>query len=408
VENAGNAQEKLLVLLVNDLDGHRVELSALDIADIDRSSGVLREKRGGQNVERVRLGGATLMAFHEYVSRREGREPALFVDDQGKRWTHSETTLVIDQVAERAGLSFDQKSFRFSGPTKERTPRIATKAASKDLFYLYGIVSHPIRRRIVEVLGGEGPTSFTTLKNRVDAKVGTLYYHLDMLKGLVSQDSQKRYLLTSVGMDAYSRLQSSEYVDSTSLLVQNLPEDRGIVERVSNVLALGPLWPMVVAGSILPKVGAIGLVGLGAFLVYQARLETVLLFLNPVLTGSMLLSLEFLVSWIIVYGMSDLVGTLMFHRKGEHLALLLATGYALAPLLAFSVWWNLVIYYSFRTSFVSTFIFSRILLIILQAWALGMLAKAVSVVKGLRLERAAVVGLVVAYVNILTAFLRGA
>jgi hypothetical protein len=165
---------------------------------------------------------------------------------------------------------------------------------------------------------------------------------------------------------------------------------------------------MLVADSILPKVGAIGLVGLGAFLVYQARLETVLLFLNPVLTGSMLLSLEFLVSWIIVYGMSDLVGTLMFHRKGEHLALLLATGYALAPLLAFSVWWNLVIYYSFRTSFVSTFIFSRILLIILQAWALGMLAKAVSVVKGLRLERAAVVGLVVAYVNILTAFLRGA
>jgi hypothetical protein len=79
----------------------------------------------------------------------------------------------------------------------------------------------------------------------------------------------------------------------------------------------------------------------------------------------------------------------------------------LAPLLAFSVWWNLVIYYSFRTSFVSTFIFSRILLIILQAWALGMLAKAVSVVKGLRLERAAVVSLVVAYMNILIAYLRG-
>jgi hypothetical protein len=348
------------------------------------------------------------MAFHEYISHRGSQESALFVDDLGRRQINDEITRVIGQIAERAGLLFDHKTFRFGAPPKERTPRIATKAASKDLFYLYGIVSHPLRRKIVEVLGSEGPTSFTTLKKHVDAKVGTLYYHLDMLKGLVSQDSQKRYLLTSVGTDAYSRLQSSEYVDSTSLLVQNLPENRGLVERVSSVLALGPLWPMLVADSILPKVGAIGLVGLGAFLVYQARLETVLLFLNPVLTGSMLLSLEFLVSWIIVYGMSDLVGTLMFHRKGEHLALLLATGYALAPLLAFSVWWNLVIYYSFRTSFVSTFIFSRILLIILQAWALGMLAKAVSVVKGLRLERAAVVGLVVAYVNILTAFLRGA
>jgi hypothetical protein len=407
VENAASDQERFIVLLVSDLDGHRVELSDLNISDIDRSSNVLSPKRGGHSVERVRLGAATLMAFHEYISRRRGQEPALFVEDQGKRQTTDEIMRVLDQIAERAGLLFDHKSFRFGSPPKERTPRIATKAASKDLFYLYGIVSHPLRRKIVEVLGGEGPTSFTTLKRRVEAKVGTLYYHLDMLKGLVAQDSQKRYQLTSVGVDAYTRLQSSEYVESSSLLVQNLPENRGLVERVASVLALGPLWPRVVAGSILPKIGAVGLVGLGAYLVYLARLETVLLFLNPVLTGSTLLSLEFISAWIIVYGIADIVGTFLFHRKGEHIALLLATGYALTPLLGFALWWNLVVYYSFRTPLVSTFVFSRVLLIVLQAWSLGILAQAVSSVKGLRLERAAVVSLSVAYMNILIAYLRG-
>jgi hypothetical protein len=407
VENAGSAQERLLVLLVNDLDGHNVALSKLNISDIDQSSGVLRVKADGQNAERVRLSGATLMAFHEYLSRRESQDPALFVSDQDKKLTNDEITRVLDQIAERAGLLFDHKTLRFRAPPKERTPRIATKVASKDLFYLYGIVSHPLRRKIIEVLGGEGPTSFTTLKKRVDAKVGTLYYHLDMLKGLVSQDSRKRYQLTSVGADAYTRLQSSEYVESSSLLVQNLPENRGPAERVASVLALGPLWPGLVAGSLLPKIGAVGLVGLGAFLVYLARLETVLLFLNPVLTGSTLLSLDFILAWIIVYGMADTVGTFLFHRKGEHIALLLATGYALTPLLGFAVWWNLVIYYSFRTPLVSTFVFSRVLLIILQAWSLAILAQAVSSVKGLRLERAAVVSLAVAYMNILIAYLRG-
>jgi hypothetical protein len=406
VENAGSAQERFLVLLLNDLDGHRIELSDLNVSDIDRSSGILRVRRSGQSAGRVRLGGATLMTFHEYISRRDGQEPALFVSDQGARQINDEITRVLDQIAERAGLLFDHETVRFSAPRKGRTPRIATKVASKDLFYLYGIVSHPLRRKIIEVLG-EGPTGFTTLKKRVDAKVGTLYYHLDMLKGLVSQDSQKRYQLTSVGVDAYKRLQSSEYVESSSLLVQNLPENRGIVERVASVLAFGPLWPGLVAGSIVPKIGAVGLVGVGAFLVFQARLETVLLFLNPVLAGSTLLALEFVLAWVVVYGIADIVGTLLFHRKGEHLALLLATGYALTPLLGFAVWWNLVIYYSFRTPLVSTFVFSRVLLIILQAWSLAILARAVSSVKGLRLERAAVVSLAVAYMNVLTAYLRG-
>jgi len=407
VENAGSPRERLLVLLVNDLDKKKIEIANVNISDIDRTTRLLRFKHSDQSLERVRLSNATIVALHQYISGRGGQESRLFVDGEGKPQSMDDLRGVLAQISDRAGLQFDRETLRFSEPWRDKPPRIATKTASKDLFYLYGIVSHPLRRKIVEVLGGEGPTSFTTLKKRVDAKVGTLYYHLDMLKGLVSQDSQKRYQLTTVGADAYARLQSSEYVESSSLLAQNLGERRGGLERVARFFALGPLWPVLVLDTILPKIGSIALVGLGAFLAYQARLETVLLFLNPMLTSSTLLSIEFITSWIIVYGIADLVGTFWFHRNGEHLALLMATGYALTPLLGFSVWWNLVIYYSFRTPLVSTFVFSRILLIILQVWSLGLLAEAVSAVKGLRLERAVVVSLVVAYVNILVAYLRG-
>jgi hypothetical protein len=407
LENAGTARDRLLVLLVTDLDKHAIDPSSLHISDIDVPSKLLRIKGDNQSIDRAKLSSATISAFHQYISHRTSQDQTLFLDDNGKPETIQYINGILGQIAERTGIHFDPTTSQFNEPRKDKLPRIATPTASKDMFYLYGIVSHPLRRKIVEILGDEGPTSFTTLKKRTEAKVGTLYYHLDMLKGLVSQDSQKKYVLTTTGNTAYTKLQSSEYVENTAELVRNIPSRTGPLEKIAGILTLTRLWPALSSDSILPKIGAIPLIALGAILVYQARLETVLLFFNPVLARSLLLPVEFIAGWIITYAIADFVATLPFHRRGEHLTLFLATGYALTPLLAFTVWWNLVVFDSVRTPLVSTVAFSRILLIILQAWALAMLAFAVSTVKGLRLERAAVVSLAVAYANVLVAYLRG-
>ncbi len=408
LKNSQTPQEKLLVFLVNDLEGRTVELGKLNISDIDRLEGFLRIQGDGQRIERIRLSKATTLALHEHISRRNSREPALLVkEENGGRLSEDQLKGLLNRIAERSGVEFDYGNLRFKELRKEESPRLATKVASKDLFYLYGIISHPLRRRIIELIGDEGPIGFTLIKKRLNVRVGTLYYHFDMLKGLVAQDPGKRYLLTEAGRGAYEKLHSSEYVQSGSLLAQTLPAKQGPLERALRTLALTWLGPTLQSSSLFPRVGALLILGVGALLAYQAKLETVLLFFSPATSKSVLLGLEFVAAWIIIYGLADVLATYLFRRRGEHIALLIGTAYSLLPLLIFTAWWNLVLILSIRTPLFSTFTFSRVLLILLQAWSLGLLAQAVSVSKGLRLDRAASISLAIAYTNIVIAYLRG-
>ncbi|HEV2120030.1 MAG TPA: winged helix-turn-helix domain-containing protein [Candidatus Bathyarchaeia archaeon] len=405
LENAGTAHDRFLVLLAMDIEDKAIDLSSLDLSDVDGPSKSLRIKRDIDQTKRVKLRDATVIAFHQYASGRTDHQQELFVDPEGKKQSKDDLITILGQIADQSSLRFDPTTLHFDKPAKEQAPRIATKTASKDMFYLYGIVSHPLRRKIVEILG-EGPTSFTVLKKRVDVKVGTLYYHLDMLKGLITQDEQKRYQLTTVGTDAYTKLQSREYVDST-MRAQEIPGQKRRLDQLGNMLSLGPVWPWLASNYVVPKIGALALAALGAIIVYQARLETVLLFLNTVPTATTLLPLEYILSWIAVFGIADLGSTILYRRKGEHIALFLATGYTLIPIIGFALWWSFQLNGSFPNPPVSILLLSRSILIVLQAWSLGMLARAVSTIKGLRLERAAVVIMAVAYASILVAYLRG-
>ncbi len=75
------------------------------------------------------------------------------------------------------------------------------------------IIKHPIRKRIIELLGTRENMSFTELKNEMNLPVGTLYYHLDVLRGYVLQDNERRYFLSKDGKKLYGLLAS--YVSST-------------------------------------------------------------------------------------------------------------------------------------------------------------------------------------------------
>jgi DNA-binding transcriptional ArsR family regulator len=406
LRNTATIQERLIILLVNDLDGRRVDLSTVNLSDVDRPGGILKIHEG-DSPKQVRLDRETIHCFQQYISQRRSRDPSLLVRDDNGRLTSQELRGTISKIADRSGARFDDNSFSFEDLEKEQAGRIVTKTASRDLFYLYGIVSHPLRRQIIDLLGEEGPCSFTRIKSRIKVRVGTLYYHFDILKGLVAQDKQKRYFLTEAGKNAYSKLHSSEYVESSNLVGQHIPAERHRLDRLGQIFMFNWLWPRLQAKPLQGSIGGILLLGVGAFLVYQAGLETVLLFLNAATSKTILLPVELVIAWIVVYGIADIIGTYGYGRKGEHTNLLLGTAYALVPLIIFAAWWNLVILFQIRIPLVSTLAFSRVLLILLQAWALVLIAQAVSVSKGLRLGRSATISLVIAYVNIMIAYLRG-
>lgn len=397
------------MMLVRDLDGRRVDLAKARLSDFDRVSGVLQISPADDGrVERIHLRSDTVRAFHEYTQQRIDREPVLFVDDRGGPVDSPQMLAAISQLAQQAGLQFEADKFRFQLPRAKQGPRLVTKGMSRDLFYLYGIVSHPLRRQVVELLGDEGPMGFTQIKNRLDARVGTLYYHFDMLAGLVAQDSQKRYALTEAGKDAYRKLRSPEYVRSTGILADSLPSTQTGVEKGLRFLFPARLLSSIQSMSLLAVALAAVVLGLGAFSTYQAGLETVALFLNPSSQSPPLLGLGFLGNWLLVYAVTDGIATLVFRRKGEHLVLLLGTAYALVPMLVFVAWWDLATALTLQAPGLTTIALSRIVLVLAQAWSLALLARIVSVLKGLRLDKAAVISLVIAYLSIVIAYVRAA
>jgi DNA-binding transcriptional ArsR family regulator len=70
----------------------------------------------------------------------------------------------------------------------------------------YRALDHPARRRIVELLGTHPSLGFSELRAETGLPVGTLYYHLDVLRGLVIQDSSRRYLLSREGVKLFESM----------------------------------------------------------------------------------------------------------------------------------------------------------------------------------------------------------
>ena len=69
---------------------------------------------------------------------------------------------------------------------------------SKDTRQIYAAFSHPIRKTIVDLMAKNERIGFRDLKEELNVSVGTLYYHLDTLGDLVTQDKKRKYILQKV------------------------------------------------------------------------------------------------------------------------------------------------------------------------------------------------------------------
>lgn len=393
---------------MKDLEGQDVQLAKLSTSDVDRASRLLKVSTDNGSSHSFLLSRETVEAFRDYVGTRNDRDPSLFLNPSGTRMDEPAIRSWTRMLGTRSGMDFDESRLLFSSRIRTATNgnRLVQKGMNRDIFYLYGVVAHPVRRKIIELLGDEGPLGFTQIKARLTIRVGTLYYHFDMLSGLIAQDGQKRYMLTAAGRDAYEKLQSEDFVRSGSVLADAVPASHGSAARFDRLVSLGWLVSLLQKESPVAFAGTGLVLALGALLVSQAQLETVILFLNPLYTNPWLLALAFLGSWVIIYAISDAITSLLFGRKGEHLPLLLGSAYAMVPLVLFAGWWTLVTDFTINVAGVGTFPFSRLVLVILQAFSLLILARMVSGLKGVRLDKAAVISLTIAYLSIAITYFR--
>ena len=279
-------------------------------------------------------------------------------------------------------------------PTQSRDQKKAQKTNQKRSRdeQIYNIFSHPLRSKIIELLGTKGPLGFTALRDETKIGVGTLYYHISVLGDLVAQGRDKRYMLSETGKAAHQVLVKGPK------LTPNKPsgETWGISPFLSGILVLR----IINQSSIYHIPWAFALLFLGAWASSEAGLRPSILFLLES-TGSAQIPpvFAFMLGWLIVFAILAAISTLVFRRREGNLSLVVTFAISYLPIVAFAVIWlaSKSIFLGLTQALDGWFM--RILFFALQGWSLILLVSSLRTSKGLSTKESAITVLILVYLN---------
>jgi len=242
---------------------------------------------------------------------------------------------------------------------------------------------------------------FKELHDTLQISVGALYHHLEMLQDLISQDAEKKYLLTERGRSAVDTLSVSEERIASQPATQSPSQESKLAIAANEFLFGRRLFDYLNNDPIRSLPLAILIVILGGWLSLQTNLEPILMFyVNPTSAlNQVWFILLFPLGWLGTFAVAEGLSTGLYHRKGAELTLLNGTAFAMLPLLV--VPGILYIGKILGTSLSSVFGIFTILPILIQAWIICLLSASISVSKGLKMEKTAVISLGIMYLNIL-------
>ncbi len=273
-----------------------------------------------------------------------------------------------------------------------------------DISRVYNALANPYRRQIIQILREKGKAGFKELHDTLRISVGALYHHLDSLEGLVAQESDKKYVLTNSGRTAVNALSTSEEkIISNAAMAQATESRLGSISRellfgraVLNYLNQDPLRSIPITIIVL---------ALGGLISFRTNLEPILLFyLSPTPgLGQAWFLLLFPLGWFITFGVIDFLCYAFYRRSGGDLSLLNGTALSMSPLLLVPGMILLVQPFSLLLQSATTL--TIVIQVAVQIWVVCLLSSAISIAKGLRMERTALISLAVMYLNITTVIL---
>ncbi len=265
---------------------------------------------------------------------------------------------------------------------------------------IYSALASPVRREIIDLLRTRGKAGFKEIHESIKTSVGALYHHLDALEGIVAQGTDKKYALTDQGRATIEALSVTEEKISTGIAVPMMKETRfGLIAK--EAFFGRTVFSYLNQESLRSLPLAMLIVTLGGWLSFQTNLEPLLLFYVTPSSGinRALLALLFPVGWLTTFSISDLLSIAIFKRKGGDLTLLTGTAFAMLPLLLVPGIFFMAQLAALPIGAGNSLVV--LLPIVLQVWVVCLLSSAISVSKGLKMERTALVSLGVIYLNIL-------
>jgi hypothetical protein len=253
----------------------------------------------------------------------------------------------------------------------------------------YTLLRDPARRRIIEILGGQGKIGFKELKQELQLGVGTVYYHLDMLSDFLTQDKHRKYMLNDRG-----RLLNRLLRDGS--LPPTLEIGKAFSHRLGRWLFFSPVFAKTVRPLRLLPVSAL-ILALGAVGAALSSVDPMLFFYFPFSSYKFeTVAILFLSNWTGVYLVSDFLIYILYGRTGGNLQLFTCIGIAAFPLALFPYIYMFISYDV-----------ARYLLLAIQIWGLLLMSSAFCFGKGLRLDKGIVVSLTILYLNVMLLVILG-
>ncbi|MDA4119247.1 MAG: winged helix-turn-helix domain-containing protein [Thaumarchaeota archaeon] len=265
------------------------------------------------------------------------------------------------------------------------------------------VIDHPIRARIIDLLGEKGSLGWKELSTELGVKTGALYHHLDTLEGLVERDSSKKYSLTKSGRIVYSRTSESH----TMAAVQKAAIDMRR-EGAGRRLAVSIFAPRSLLSYLTSSTNSAALVATTAgvalaVLSIWAGISPRLYFLRPgpgiiSTVGGFTASLAALI--ILGYASTKLA------FKSEVDLASLAAGASISFLPVFAVSFLTIIPQT-SALLASSSIAYTLLLVFFQTWSSTLFGAGLSVASGVRIERTLVVSILILYATMIFMLLQG-
>ena len=265
------------------------------------------------------------------------------------------------------------------------------------------IIEHPVRARIIDLLGERGALGWKELSQELGVRTGALYHHLDALEGLVERDPSKKYSLTKSGRIVYERTAQSRTVDSVRKAALEIRR-QGKARRILSSVFLPRALIQGFASSRTSSAGVL-ILSLAAFTafslatglspsLYYLRTDPGLVNLLAGLAGSVGALLA----------ASYFAARLAFKSAVDLLPLAASTSFSFLPAFLFS---GLSLLPAVSALLASSTIVFTLCEVIFQTWSATILGAGLSVASGVRIEKTLLVSLGVVYATMFLMLVRG-
>ena len=266
-------------------------------------------------------------------------------------------------------------------------------ATDADARRLAKVIDHPVRAKIISLLGERGQLGWKELSTELGVKTGALYHHLDTLEGLVERDASKKYSLTKSGKIVYSRTSESHTIESVQKAASEIKKE-GTGRRVlASVFVPRSLIGTLVSSREVAVLILVATVG-GLTLLSAATGVSPVLYYLRLDSGVLQTVGGFLASLAGAVMLCYASARLAFGTAVDIISLAASSALSFIPVFAAAA---LAQAPSISAALAASSTGFTLVLVFFQTWSATILGAGLSVASGVRIERALLVSLVALY-----------